>query len=167
MSSTSRKILVVAAWVVIAVMLGGCVTGTAPDTDPNKLEGTWVLKAFVGVSSGIPSDPSVNSELTLKAGRATGSGGVNSFSCTYQASSAGKISFREFTAQTMTGSAAATEQESKFFAALQKARQFEIYKGDLVLSEMTAFGSNGLVVLAPKSGTPATASVVATGSTPT
>lgn len=166
MASTTRRSVVLAFWVVIAVMVVGCTWGSEPDTATSKLEGVWVLRGFVGVKDLVPSDPSVNTEITLKAGEATGFGGVNSFGCTYQASSDGRISFGELTATTTTGPLAATEQESKFFEALKNAWQFEIYQGDLVLSEMTPFGSNGLVVLAPKLGSPVTPSVAAAEPTP-
>lgn len=114
---------------------------------------------------GVPADPTVHSELTLKDGQATGLGGVNSFSCSYQASDDGKISFGELTVTQLAGSTAATEQEAKFLEALKRASQFEIYQGDLVLSEMTLFGSNGLVVLAPLSATPAAPSSAAASGT--
>ena len=89
----------------------------------------------------------MKSDLTLKAGKASGNGGVNSFSGTYQTSSGGKISFGPLASTLMAGPPAAMAQESKFFSALQNAKRFEINAGKFVLSDSE---NNTLMVLVRK-----------------
>jgi len=143
MKSKSRTASLLALLMGIAVLLGGC----AAKADTAAIEGTWVLESFGGQTALVPADPAVKTELTLKAGQATGSGGVNSFSGTYSASSDSKISFGPLAATAMAGPPAAMTQESKFFAALEKAKRFELNSGKLVFGDP---GNNTVMVLAPK-----------------
>ncbi len=145
MKSKIRLALLLGAMLGVALVLAGC--ASSGGADPAKLEGSWILTSFGGTTAPVPADPSVSSELTLQAGKASGSGGVNTFSGTYKASRSGKISFGPLAATAMAGPPAAMEQESKFFAALEKAERFEFNDGKLVLSDS---GNNTLIVLAPK-----------------
>ena len=129
----------------MATALGGC--ASSANTDPAALEGTWILESFGGTQDLIPADSTVTTEMTLKDGEASGSGGVNSFSGPYEASDDGKISFGPLAATLMAGPPAAMEQEAAFLGALEKAKRFEFNEGKLVLSDL---GNDTLVVLAPK-----------------
>lgn len=137
------KWLLVALLAAVAV-LGGCAPGSA---DMGALEGTWVVDSFGGPTELVPADPNVTSDLTLKAGTATGTGGVNTFSGTYDAPGDGKISFGPLAATAMAGPPAAMEQETRFFSALEEVKRYELSAGKLVLGDK---GNNTLVVLVPK-----------------
>ena len=145
MTSKILRTLVPAALVVMAVALVGCASSGA--ADPAAVEGTWVLEAFGGTQDLTPADPTVTTEMTLKAGEASGNGGVNSFSGTYEAKDDGSMKFGPTAATMMAGSPAAMEQEAAFFKALEKTDNFEINEGKLVLSDL---GNNTLAVMAPK-----------------
>jgi heat shock protein HslJ len=140
-----RMLPLFAALVGMVVVVGGCASTTGPD--PADLEGTWVVESFGAAEGLTDADPAVTSVITLKADEATGSGGVNSFSGSYQASDDGSISFGPLAATKMAGEPAAMEQESAFFAALEAARSFEFNEGKLVFGDM---GNNTLVVLVPQ-----------------
>lgn len=144
MKSRLRTALVVAGALAVVLVLVGCSSGKA---DTSTLEGSWVLESFGGVTAVVPADPAVTSELTLEAGQASGNGGVNSFSGTYEASSDSKISFGPLAATAMAGSPAAMDQESKFFAGLEKAKRWEIDAGKLVLGDI---GNNTVMILVAK-----------------
>lgn len=118
----------------------------AAPTYPADLDGTWFPASFAGARDLTPADPAVDTELTLASGRATGSGGVNRFRTTFAATGQGGISFGPVASTRMAGPDSAMTQESEFFAALERARRFEITEGNLVLSDVDA---NTLVVLAP------------------
>ena len=142
MKPTMRR-MVATALLATAVMVGGC--GSSGGPAPAELEGSWILESFGGVDMPTPANPSVTSELILKDGAATGSGGVNSFSGSYEASGDGTISFGEIASTLMAGEPAAMEQETEFFAALKAAENFELNDGKLVLSDK---GNNTLMILA-------------------
>ncbi|MGB7962348.1 MAG: META domain-containing protein [Propionicimonas sp.] len=146
MRSRSASVLLVAAVLAVtAVMTGGC--SSPQGADPAELEGSWALESFGAVSGLRPADPEVTTAMTLADGKATGNGGVNSFSGTYEASKAGEVSFGPIAATKMAGPSNAMAQESAFFAALEETTGFEINGGNLVLSDL---GNNTLVILAPK-----------------
>lgn len=145
MKSHLRTALLLAALLGIVVVLGGCASSGGADT--GQLEGTWALESFGGSTELVPADPAVTSDLTLKAGKASGAGGVNTFSGTYDAPGDNRLSFGPLASTAMAGEPAAMEQEDKFFAALAATRHFELNAGKLVLSDT---GNNTLMVLAPK-----------------
>jgi len=144
MKTTLRVALLSVALAVLSAALIGCGSGKA---DPAALEGSWVLESFGGTSTLVPADATVTSELTLKGGQVTGSGGVNSLSGTYVAKSDSSISFSQIVSTTMAGSPAANDQETKFLAALEKAKRFEFNAGKLVLGDI---GNNTLLIFAKK-----------------
>ena len=144
MRGKTRMKLLVAALVGLAVVLGGCASASV---DTSALQGTWALESFGGVTALTPTDPSVASDLTLQAGVASGNGGVNSFSGTYKVPGKGRITFGPLAATAMAGPPAATDQESKFFAALNATKHYELNAGKLVLSDL---GNNTLLVLVKK-----------------
>ena len=150
MKSKTRSGLVSAvllAGLLSVVMLGGCVASPKTNTDTSALSGTWVLKGFGAPKGLTPPDPAVTTEMTLADGKASGSGGVNTFSSDYEAKNNGSMRFGAVAATLMAGPDAAMQQESEFFSALEKTRHFEIYQGDLVLS---ALGNDTLVVMQRK-----------------
>jgi heat shock protein HslJ len=85
--------------------------------------------------------------MTLKAGEATGSGGVNSFSAPYEAPEEGKLSFGPVVATKIAGPSNAMAQETAFFRALDETERFEFNQDRLVLVDL---GNNTLVILKPK-----------------
>ena len=145
MRPKGRTAWVLAALVGVVVLLGGCASSGA--SDQSQLEGDWVLESFGGTDGLTPADPTVTSELTMLAGEATGSGGVNNFSGTYEASDDGDLSFGPLAATMMAGSPEAMDQETAFFQALAATKSFEINEGRLVLSDL---GNNTLAILAPR-----------------
>ena len=137
--------VLVALGMAVASTIGGCTASGR--IDPATIERTWVLESF-GAAAGLsPADPSVTTEMTLESGKATGSGGVNSFTGRYEAFDDGRIRFGQPAATMMAGPPAAMEQESTFFSAMEKATRFEINQGKLVLSDSD---NNTLLVMAPK-----------------
>ncbi len=100
------------------------------------LEGTWFPVSLVRAGDLSPADRSVATELTLAAGRATGSGGVNRFRTTFAATGQCGISFGPVASTRMAGPDNAMTQESEFLAALTAATRFEITEGHLVLSDV-------------------------------
>lgn len=143
----SRTAGLVAAIVGIGLAVAGC-TGSAgtASTDTADLEGTWVLESLGGETELTPAGE-VTTELTLQDGEATGSGGVNRFNGTYEATDDGSISFGPIASTRMAGSEEAMAQESEFFAALDAAETFEFDDGRLVLGDQ---GNNTLAVLTEK-----------------
>ncbi|MDP2182245.1 MAG: META domain-containing protein [Actinomycetota bacterium] len=142
MKANIRLPLLAALLLLAAVVLGGCSTSA----DPTVVQGTWVLESFGGTAELVSADPAVTTELTLKAGEATGNGGVNSFSGTYEVKDNG-IDFGAIAATAMAGPPAAMDQEAKFLKALDDTRHFEINEDKLVLSDL---GNNTVVVMVPR-----------------
>ena len=137
-------------WLVIGltslVLATGCGSGTGGAvTDPAALQGTWVAESFAGADDLVPADAEVTTELTLDDGQATGTGGVNRFMTSYEASEDGSISFGAVASTRMAGPDNAMAQETAFLSALESAERFEIDDGRLVLTDA---GDNTLVVLA-------------------
>ena len=82
--------------------------------------------------------------MTMEAGTAGGSGGVNSYSATYETPGENALTFGRVVATQMAGEPAAMAQETAFFAVLEKTEHFEIKEGKLVLSDAD---NNPLVVM--------------------
>ncbi|NTU71878.1 MAG: META domain-containing protein [Coriobacteriia bacterium] len=142
MKRQAYAMMVVGALLIGVVALGGCVSG--PDT--SALEGSWTLAAFGGVSALEPVASDVTTVLTLADGTASGNGGVNSYSGTYEAKGSA-LEFSQFAATEMAGPEPAMTQEARFFAEMAKVRTWEINEGKLVLGDN---GNNTLLVFAPK-----------------
>lgn len=125
------------ASLVLAVGWGDSVGSSRSDgaaTDPAALSGTWVPQSF-GPAGGLKAaQEAVKATVTLDAGAARGSGGVNRFTTTYEAGDDGTISFAMVASTRMAGEDGAMAQESELFGALQNAERFEITDGRLVLS---------------------------------
>lgn len=138
------SLLLAAVLAATVVLIGGC---SPQASEPAELEGSWVLESLGGVSELKHADPDVTTLMTLAAGKATGNGGVNSFTGTYDAPAAGKVTFGPIAATKMAGPDNAMAQEAAFFAALDNTRGFEINDGKLVLSDLS---NDTLVVMAPK-----------------
>ncbi len=127
------------------VALAGCTQSTG--SDPAALEGTWTVESFGAPEGLTPADPAVTSQITLEGGKASGNGGVNSFSGTYETEDGTRLRFGPLAATEMAGPPAAMEQESAFFAALNDTRNYEINEGKLVLAGR---GNDTLVILVAK-----------------
>lgn len=140
-----RRVALLAVLVTVAFAAVGCTTPAK--TDPAAVEGSWVVESFGGPKGLVDSAAGVTSDITLKAGKTSGSGGVNSFSGTYTASDDAHISFGPVAATRMAGPPEAMAQETAFFRALENAARFELNSTKLVLADK---GNNTLVVLAPR-----------------
>lgn len=140
-----RTELLFAALLGLAVVLGGC--ASSGESDPAALEGAWVVESFGAASGLTAADPDVTTEMTLEAGEATGSGGVNSFSATYEAPEAGRLSFGPVVSTKIAGPSNAMAQEAAFFLSLERTARFEFNQDKLALADS---GNNTLVILAPK-----------------
>ena len=129
----------------MAFALVGC--ASTGSTDPAALEGTWALESFGGAQDLKAADPTVATNMTMEAEKASGNGGVNSYSATYETPGDNALTFSPPASTMMAGEAAAMEQEAAFFAALEKTEHFEINEGKLVLSDA---GNNTIAVLKPQ-----------------
>ena len=137
-----RAVFLVIVAGMAAAVAAGCASGGA---DAAKLEGGWVLEAFGGTTELVPADPGVTSQMAMSDGKVAGSGGVNTFTGTYEAQD-GNLEFGQIAATLMAGEPAAMEQEAKFLKALEDTRHFEFDGDKLVLTDT---GNNTLMVLTP------------------
>jgi heat shock protein HslJ len=69
------------------------------------------------------------------AGELSGSGGVNRYSATYEATGDGTITISQAAATLMAGPPAAMEQEQAYFGALERATAFSVTAGALTLTD--------------------------------
>ena len=134
-----------ATMVAVMTALSACGSSSA-STDSSELDGSWVLESLGGVSDLTPADPSVTSTLTLEDGRASGSGGVNTFRGTYESPADGELSFSPLASTRMAGPEAAMAQEAAFLKALDETARFELDGDRLVLGNA---GNDTLAVLRP------------------
>ncbi len=128
----------------LIVVLGACaplptqiptagVTGIPTETPGIPITGTdldntqWMFVSFSEGGAGIPVISGTNVTLSFQEnGQAGGSGGCNAFSTQYQAGN-GTISFGPIASTKMAcTSEGVTEQEQKFFDALQSADRYEL-----------------------------------------
>lgn len=142
---STLRVVALAALTALMVVAAGC--ASSGGADPAALEGTWVLESFGGTDALTPADPAVTSVLTMAANKASGNGGVNSFSGSYEANDDMSLTFGPLASTAMAGPDGAMQQEAKFFAALEATRNFEINEGKLVLSDL---GNNTLLVFVSK-----------------
>jgi len=145
MGRKTRLLTGTVALVAVAFALVGC--ASTASTGPAALEGAWQLESFGGAQDLKAADPAVTTNMTMGAGTAGGSGGVNSYSATYQTPGENALTFGPVVATQMAGEQAAMAQETAFFAVLDKTEHFEINEGKLVLSDA---GNNTLAVLKPQ-----------------
>ncbi len=139
---TTLVLVVVVGVLTTALVVAGCTS--TDSTNPASLEGTWQLESFGGAQGLKPADPAVTTNMTMEAGMAGGSGGVNSYSAIYETLGENALTFGRVVATQMAGEQAAMAQEAAFFAALEKTEHFEISDGKLVLSDA---GNNTLAVM--------------------
>lgn len=129
-------------------------TGTAkiPMTASDLINTQWVLVAFNAGGTDIPSISGMSTTLEFQDnGQAAGSGGCNTFSSNYEAGN-GTISFGPTTSTKMACSAeGVTEQEQRFFDALQSADRYEVAGNTLRI--WYANGQNSLTFSRPTTGT--------------
>lgn len=143
-----RGVVVVVVLVFACLIVAGCSGAAKQPTLATDLEGSWVVESFGGVDELRPSAEGVTTTLDLKAGTASGNGGVNSYSTTYQTPEAGSLTFAEVATTSMAGEEDAMNQETGFFTALGMTERYEIDAGGkLVLSDES---ENTLLVLKRK-----------------
>lgn len=128
-----------------ALLVAGCTASAS--SDPARLEGTWKLEAFGGISDLEPVGADAKTDMTFAEGEVTGNGGVNSFGSKYEAQESGEISFEPIIATKMAGPEPDMTRENDFFAALEKTERFSFEGDKLVLSDR---GNNTLLVLVQK-----------------
>jgi heat shock protein HslJ len=103
-----------------------------------ELAGTsWTV---TGYNTGAEAVISVaeGSELTLEFGddgTVSGSGGVNTFSGPYEYDAEGTISIGPLTQTLMAGDEALMEQETRYFAALEASKSWDVFNGALSLRD--------------------------------
>ena len=108
--------------------LTGC-TNSAPVEQQ-----TWVLESFADESTPVESVQGVRSHFSLKDGKVTGNGGVNSFNGSYELSGT-DISFSPLASTKMAGPPEALDQEMRFFQALESAAHVEVRDEKMTLSD--------------------------------
>lgn len=124
----------------VVALLAGCTaapeaTSTAAPSGENELAGTdWVLVSFGPADA--PAAVIEGSEITLsfgEDGQATGSGGCNTYGGGYQVQN-GTVAFSEVV-RTLRACAEEdrTQQETRFFEALEMAGQYELAGDELTL----------------------------------
>ncbi|MHB9002767.1 MAG: META domain-containing protein [Coriobacteriia bacterium] len=144
MKPLARTVLLVLA-LSLAIPLGGCAAPNDPIAD--RLQGIWMLESF-GTPEGLtPSDAGVPTQISMGAGKAQGSGGVNSFVAPFEAKNGGTLEFGQVQSTEMAGSPQAMEQESLFFEALENTRHFE-FNGEKLI--FTSSNNDTLAILVPK-----------------
>ncbi|TLM99077.1 MAG: META domain-containing protein [Actinobacteria bacterium] len=129
----------------LALMVGCTNSGGVSAAD---LKGTWVVESFGAPNGLTDAAQGVTTEITFDdGGKASGNGGVNSYSATYEAADGGDLTFGPVMSTKMAGPPEAMAQESAFFSALEKTRRFEFNDGKLVLA---GTGNDTLAVLVSK-----------------
>jgi heat shock protein HslJ len=113
------------ATVLLALGLSTSLVACGDDSSRDRaaVEGSWALVEFDALD--IDANPTVATTLVLEGGKATGNGGVNAFTGTYDAPEDGKISFSELSSTKMAGEPAAMEQEARFLSEIAKVENFE------------------------------------------
>jgi heat shock protein HslJ len=104
-------------------------------TTPNaNLEGHWILKA--GIEP--PLLPNTKITAEFKDGKLSGSGGINQYSTSYTVESSdrasGKIKIEKITLTKIAGSEEILAQESNYFQALERVREYSVTDEGLILS---------------------------------
>ena len=114
-------------WFVLLVGVAGA-CATAPE-GRSLGRGEWRAVDINGHA--VPATPTVT--LTLGDGRASGSGGCNSFSTSFERQSREGVRFGTIAATRMACEAAVMEQEQRYFSILEAVRGYSFY-GDGSLS---------------------------------
>ena len=131
---TTWRAAAVAALAGMLLLVSGC--SLMPDGGENEaLDLTWHVEAFGPGDPPVLADPGRTPVLTLDAGAASGTGGVNTFSGSYTWKRDGTFQFGELAATEMAGPPEAMAQETAFLAALRDTRRYELANAKLLLSD--------------------------------
>lgn len=138
----SRRRTGVAALAGLLLTLAAC--GGA-STDPDLLEGTWVLTEF-GEDGGVEGDAEIT--VALRDGRLGGNGGVSDLVGGYEADKDGALVFEDVQTDTKAGPQEAMDQEGRLVETLREVASFEVdeHGGDDP-DELVLLDSSGAVVL--------------------
>lgn len=139
----SRRHRGIARGIVLAV--GLALTAAAcggASTDPDDLEGTWVLTAF-GEDADVLGDTEVT--VALRDGRLGGNGGVSDLTGGYKADDDGGLTFSDVQTDTKAGPQEAMDQEGRLVETLRSVTSFGVDGDDP--AELELMDSSGEVVL--------------------
>lgn len=138
----SRRRMGVAAAAGLLLTLAACSGGS---TDPDHLEGTWVLTHF-GEEAGVRGDVEIT--VALRDGRLGGNGGVSDLTGGYEADKDGGLTFDEVQTNTKPGPQTAMDQEGRLVETLREVASFEVdeHGGDDP-DELVLMDAAGTVVL--------------------
>ena len=145
--NASKVTLVVAgACLIGALAVAGCGSGGSSDREGAT---TWrFLKLLTGRPPRSPAGALTGAEAAdvtavFAAGELSGSGGVNRYTATYEATADGAITISTPAATLMAGPPAAMEQEQAYFAALEQVAGFSATADSLTLTDDQGTCSSG------------------------
>lgn len=129
----------------VGLLLLGLTGCGGASTDPEDLEGTWVLTEF---RDEIEVAASVEVTVSLRDGRLGGNGGVSDLTGGYRADEDGGLTFKDVGTNTKPGSQEAMDQEGRLVETLREVASFEVEEADGDdPAELDMMDSSGAVVL--------------------
>ena len=142
MHRSSRSIalssVIVGACLCVALSVTGCSSdggsgGQTASAEPALLEAAdWRATEIAGAAA-LAGAEATDVTAVFAAGTLSGSGGVNRYTTTYEASADGTITISQPAATLMAGPQEAMDQEQAYFAALGKATRFDVSADSLTL----------------------------------
>lgn len=132
----------------ITLAVGLALTATAcggASTDPDHLEGTWVLTEF-GADVDVLGDTEVT--VALSDGRLGGNGGVSDLAGGYEVDTDGSLTFSDVKTDTKAGPQEAMDQEGRLVETLRSVASFGVEGADGDdPAELALMDASGAVVL--------------------
>jgi heat shock protein HslJ len=124
------------SFVLIAVLVAGCGGNTnagSSSDDSKSLEGTlWQATEIAGVKS-VSTKAGESSTAKFSGGKLAGSGAVNTYTAAYTTGPGNTIEIGAPVSTMMAGPQAAMDQETAYFAAIQKAATYKVDSKSLTL----------------------------------
>ena len=131
-------IIVIVACLVGASVVAGCGAGGSSEgggDDVALLESAGWQAAEIGGQAVLSGADAADVTAVFAAGELSGSGGVNRYTTTYEATADGAITIAMPAATLMAGPPAAMEQEQAYFGALERATGFSVTADSLTLTD--------------------------------